>query len=270
MNSGGWSLRLFDMVDTSALPLLSLAILNLSTCPIFGVHFTLSRGGVGGVHRIGDDVFAFGTQRKVFRRRGFRDWIELTTDKEHAYLYQDIVKWRKKGKKYRLAKGFRALDGFSVNDLYAGGSTGDLWRYDGEQWQRVDIPTNFEINAITCGGDGLVYVSGGGNLILKGREDRWEFIEAERSGSYSYAVEINSSAWFDGRLYVATDMGLFVIENDQLIEYQFPDDGPHQYSFKNVVASKDCLVSYGLYQALAFDGRTWGTIIDNPIFSGSQ
>jgi len=39
LNSGVWSLRLLGMGDTSAVRLLAPPVLNLSSCPIFRVHF---------------------------------------------------------------------------------------------------------------------------------------------------------------------------------------------------------------------------------------
>jgi len=41
LNSGVWSLRLLGMGDTSAVRLLAPPVLNLSSCPIFRVHFNL-------------------------------------------------------------------------------------------------------------------------------------------------------------------------------------------------------------------------------------
>jgi len=41
LNSGVWRLRLLGMGDTSAVRLLAPPVLNLSSCPIFRVHFRI-------------------------------------------------------------------------------------------------------------------------------------------------------------------------------------------------------------------------------------
>lgn len=221
--------------------------------------------GVDDITYIGNDVYMVGFFRKVFKREGVHQWIDLTDEKEHSNLFSDLKELKKKYGNYANASaGFSAIDGFSADDIYAGGEAGDTWHYDGKKWQRVDIPGNFNIKTITCAGDGHVYIAGYTGGIIKGRGDIWENIDPD--GGYVFS----SSTWFKGKLYLAGNMnGLHVMEENKIKLYEFPKKGRVQYSFYGGVASsEDILVSYGEHQALVFDGSIWNEIIGVPVLSG--
>ncbi|MEM9383901.1 MAG: hypothetical protein AAGA68_02500 [Pseudomonadota bacterium] len=216
------------------------------------------------LERIDEQVFAAGSMRKLYRRTGPVTWEDLTREQQHPQLYQDIDELKARGLRYMdMEIGFHALDGFSETDIYVGGDRGDCWRYDGTTWHRLDLPLNFRIDAICCAGDGNVYIGGSGDQILRGREDEWEAL-ASPTGDYIYAADINAMAWYDGRLWAATDLGLFTLEDDELRAYTFPESGAVQHSFKRVTASEHGLLSYGLYQALVYDGTAWTELIGTP------
>jgi len=219
---------------------------------------------VWGMKTIDNEVFTFGSMRKLHRRTGIYEWEDLTDTKKHAYLYKDIDDWTEQGRKLMdMEIGFHAMDGFSANDIYAGGDRGDMWRYDGKLWHRVDLPGNLRIDAICCAGDGYVYVGGSGGYILKGREDQWEPVSAQRD-QYVFAADINAMTWFGDRLYVATSMDLFVLEEEGLTKYIYPEDGPQQHSYGHITSSDQALLAYGQHQALVFDGDKWEEIIGFP------
>ncbi|MFK8031234.1 MAG: hypothetical protein AB8G18_13445 [Gammaproteobacteria bacterium] len=220
--------------------------------------------GVWGLRRLDDTVYVFGSMRKLHRRVGVYEWDDLTDPEKHANLYKDIDDWKANGGKFMdMELGFHAMDGFSSTDIYAGGDRGDMWHYNGEQWSRIDLPGNLRINAICCGGDGNVYVGGSAGYVLKGRGEDWEAVNSARD-DYVFAADINSMAWFNDQLFVATEMDLFYMKDNELTKYEFPHDGPQQHSFKNVTSCDSALLSYGQRQALVFDGQTWEEIIGTP------
>ena len=59
--------------------------------------------------------------------QGIKQWENLTNREQHPNLVLNS-KVRFIGDKV----GFSAMDGFSQNDLYAGGNKGDFWHYDGK------------------------------------------------------------------------------------------------------------------------------------------
>ena len=208
---------------------------------------------------IAGEAYVTGHLRKVFKRVGIHQWVDLTDENEHANMFKDLKELKQSTGSYLNSDaGFSAIDGFADNDIYAGGRRGDLWHYDGSRWQIVDTPFNQDIKTITCGDDGNVYIAGYTGGIAKGRGSDWKIIDS-MSGELFY-----SSAWFKGRLYLSGHnvTGLYILEGDEIKRYEFPEDGPKQYSFwGGVASSEDALVSYGEGQALVFDGEKWREII---------
>jgi hypothetical protein len=212
---------------------------------------------------IDGEAYIVGILRKVFKRTGVFEWIDLTDPNKHPHLFEELAKHKeKRGNYLGIDTGFSAIDGFSSNDIYAAGDNGDAWHYDGNTWHRLDIPGNFDIKTVTCGGDGNVYFAGYTGGIIKGTIDHWTNID-ERGG-----MVINETAWFQDKLYLSDERDLYTLEGDVLKPYKYPKGGPQQYSFRGVAASKDALVAYGSYQALVFDGERWEEIIGSPALSG--
>ena len=43
---------------------------------------------------------------------------------------------------------------------------GELWHYDGERWQRIDIPTNIAFHKLVCAANGIGFaVIDAGNIL---------------------------------------------------------------------------------------------------------
>jgi hypothetical protein len=212
---------------------------------------------------IDGEAYITGHLRKVFKRTGIFEWIDITDPKEHPNLFEELAALKARQGHYGGCRaGFSAIDGFSNADIYAAGRDGDAWHYDGKVWRSLDLPGNFDIKTITCGSDGNVYFAGYTGGIIKGTIDHWTNID-ERGGKV-----INETAWFQGKLYLSDERNLFTLEEDKLVPYEYPGNGPQQYSFYGVASSQDALVAYGPHQALVFDGQGWEEIIGSPALSG--
>ena len=203
---------------------------------------------------IGDHVYACGTLRKVFRRDEMGEWTDITDPEKHPNLFKRLKFLKERDGKYSNSyAGFADIDGFSEEDIYAGGRH-DLWRYDGERWHEIQLPQYPNIKSVVCAKDGYVYVTGRNGPLVRGRGDEWEVLDIP-------ALDYNEMAWFDGKLWLASDYELGVYENDEYRRYEFPDDGAVQFSFKGVHACDEVLISYGLEQLLTFDGEEWVELI---------
>jgi hypothetical protein len=212
---------------------------------------------------IDGEAYITGHLRKVFKRTGIFEWIDITDPKEHPNLFEELAALKARQGHYGGCRaGFSAIDGFSNADIYAAGRDGDAWHYDGKVWRSLDLPGNFDIKTITCGSDGNVYFAGYTGGIIKGTIDHCTNID-ERGGKV-----INETAWFQGKLYLSDERNLFTLEEDKLVPYEYPGNGPQQYSFYGVASSQDALVAYGPHQALVFDGQGWEEIIGSPALSG--
>jgi len=224
-----------------------------------------TRGSEGVVY-IDGEAYMYGILRKVFKRVGIHKWIDITDQKIHSNLFDELKKMKDEIGSYKLAQvGFYAMDGFNANDIYAGGEKGDMWHYNGAKWSRVDLPSNFNIHTITCAEDGKVYIAGYTGGVLIGRDSKWKLIENKGGKIFS------SSAWFNGILYLSGDSGLHYIDGDMVKKYKFSKNSPSIYSFETGVVSscKDRLLVCSTQQALIFDGKVWNEIIGNPVLSGN-
>lgn len=216
---------------------------------------------ITGLKLIDNDAYMFGLFRKLYKRVGAQEWKDLSYEEEHTNLHSDLEELLRKSTPSRdLGTGFNAVDGFNQNDIYACGDRGDCWHYNGEEWRRLDIPIDKNITAVLCANNGYVYMGLNNGDIIRGRyiageSQNWEILQGIGS-------EVNSLAWFQGEVYIGSDDGLYVIKGKLKIQqYQFPENGWRQYSYKHVNSCGEALLSYGNDQALIFDGLQWEEIV---------
>jgi hypothetical protein len=146
--------------------------------------------------------------------------------------------------------GFEAVGGFSLSDIYAGGWDGELRHFNGKTWRGIDSPTSSIIVNLCCAGDGNVYCCGRTNLLLRGRDDRWEVVELEGEQDDFWGV-----AWFKDRLYLSSMRMVYVLDGTTLTPVDFGD--VEVGTFYHLTASKDRLWSIGPKDILSFDGQAW-------------
>lgn len=219
------------------------------------------------LRKIDNEIYSCGFHHKLLKRVGKKQWIDLTNDQDHPELFVDIKAVRADPNATFLSVpySFISFDGFNAEDIYACGSDGDLWHYNGKRWLQLSPPVNSELNNLVCGDDGFVYITSSWGDLLKGYyrdgEEKWELIPQNVVGM---DLGFEDAAWFQGKLYLSNSWGLYVLENDVVSRVDFSDQGHNaQYSFKRVIADQGILISYGLNNAVMFDGQHWQAII-NP------
>ncbi|MCP4219957.1 MAG: hypothetical protein GY765_35325 [bacterium] len=134
-----------------------------------------------------------GTLRTVFRRESSGVW---------TCLFGNDLALRDVEDRQDRAFGFNDIGGFAADDIYACGGKGDLCHYDGKRWDVIDCPTNQNLSALCCAGNGKVYVGGRKGILLEGRGDAWKVVR-------SNGPMIVRTEWFGDRLYLATEQGLY-------------------------------------------------------------
>lgn len=152
--------------------------------------------------------------------------------------------------------GFKDIDGYSENDLYGCGYTGEIMHYDGKHWSKLNTPTKETLNAICCAEDGQVYVAGNHGVLLKGRGDQWVQIEQDTCTS-----SLDNIVWYKDRVYVASWVGLYELVDEQLKEVNPGPGIPPFYYGKGLSARDGILVTAGHSSALQFDGETWTVLV---------
>lgn len=174
-----------------------------------------------------------GMNRQVYRREGREQWRHLSLELAPT----------------RGVFGFEALDGFALDELYAVGWEGEVWSFDGAQWQRRDVGTDTILLDVVCAGDGHVYAVGRGRKLVIGRGQHWRTLDLE------IPAELRSLTWFDGRLYACSTSELYVWDGARFRAHVFEDDRPRTLQYLSVGESGLCLV--GPKDLFVYDGTTW-------------
>jgi hypothetical protein len=184
-------------------------------------------------------TYALCSARKIYKRIQDGKWE----------LFADLPKLAD-----HFAMGFRDLDAFSENDMYAVGGFGDVWHFDGVHWKQRGFPTNVQLATVTCAPDGLVYVSGEGGSLWAGRDESWKKIH---SGSAS--IPWNDVLWFDGKLWLASDYQLRVWDGNELTAVE--QNGKPVSARGHMDAYDGLLVVAGPEFVYGFDGISWQLLV---------
>ena len=192
------------------------------------------------VRAIGKRAYAVGMGRQVYRRDDVKKWTPI--DGGVLVPASDM----------RLL-GFNTIDGFSETDIYAAGLKGEIWHFDGTNWQQLDSPTNRILNDAVCAGDGNVYACGDEGFLLRGRGDHWSVITDK-----GFTEDIWNLCWFADRLFIATTKGLFVLDQEKVRPVDVGDDIPG--TTYHLSARDGILWSIGTKDIMQYDGATWTRI----------
>jgi hypothetical protein len=188
-------------------------------------------GSFRSVGQIGGRAYATGLRGMVYRLDAPAGWIRLDEQLSRDFDGQDI-------------------HGFDASDIYAVGSKGELWRFNGKEWVRRDLPTNVNLTTVKCAGDGVVYIGGHDGMLIRGRNDAWEVLDQPQMRDDIWDVE-----WFAGQVYVSTLSNLYRLVGADLKPVSFGGDTPG--SFYHLSAGEDVLWSIGEADVVAFDGASW-------------
>lgn len=228
-------------------------VANMST-----VHGQI--GVVSRVVRVAGQIFALGDCRKIYRRIGIDQWVELGSEGRGVPLPPDVAVegWLPR------SVGFKDMSAFNENDMYAVGGDGDVWRFDGAKWHHCPFPTNSRLETVACGGDGKVYISDLKGCVWAGRENRWtQVAEAD----FAWGSQPIDSAWFKGRLYLGSQDGLYTLgtKKDIVALEDKDSQAPGMGNCGRVDVSPDgqFLLTAGSFGATLYDGTTW-----TKLFSG--
>lgn len=205
--------------------------------------------------RVDGQIYALGDYRKIYRRIGFEQWIELGMEGHGvpapAYINDEDDS--------SMEFGFEDMSGFSVDDMYAVGGEGDVWRFDGMKWHQCPVPTNASLKTVCCAGNGVVYITEMNGSVWAGRTDTWQRI-ADADISPGYAPV--DSFWFNDRLYLGGQEGIWTIDitRGRVVRLQeIETDAPNVTNSGRLDISVDgnFLLTAGPYGACIHDGTAW-------------
>ncbi len=228
-----------------------------------------TRGPVRCVRAVGGQVFAVGSDRQVYRRKGPSRWeaFDLGLRPEGVAKVEDKPKKpagprvRQKGPIQGTAKrpvaaaaqhGFEVIDGYSATELYAAGLKGEIWQLAEGRWVLRASPTQEHITHLVCDGDEAYMATSSGSLI-RGRGEEWKLTAAKLPDA-----ALGLRRWA-GALYASTKKGLWKLEGDRFVVVPPPKkDAPKTWG--GLDASVDSLWSVGGKDIFTYDGKGWTRI----------
>jgi hypothetical protein len=198
-----------------------------------------SRGPLRGVSSIQGKAYAVGMGRQVYRRDDKERWTAIDEDIRPAVGDDEPY-------------GFEGIDGFSDNEIYAAGTFGEIWRYDGSIWKKLASPTNVILAKVCCGKDGHTYIGGQSGVLLRGRDHTWKSIDSDIDD------DIWGLAWFRGYLYIATLNSLYRLEPDDTVAPVVTGLKKAKTFYHLTTNDTETLLfSIGQKNVLSFDGVRW-------------
>jgi len=158
--------------------------------------------------------------------------------------------------------GFRDFDGFSLEDIYAGGDEG-LFHFDGTSWEKMPLPKRL-VSAVCCAPDGFVYAATGmpGRIaIYKGRGETWEKLYEDRDKE-RYVNQLRDVVWHDDKLWAASWNEMVVLKDGKREYLRDGPSGGHLSARDGVLLCASARSAYwqresGVWHTL-FEGWAWG------------
>lgn len=171
-----------------------------------------------------------------------------------VYRLDERRKWTRIDNGLPSTFNIQAIDGFNSSNLFAVGRKGELWRYDGDNWQQKQLPTNINLTAVKCAGDSNVYIAGHNGVLISGNNDTWDIIENDQFDDDIWDLE-----WFQSHLYISTMQKVYRLNGETLEEVDFGDDPPT--TCYQLSCTDNVLWSNGEHDIVSYDGKSWTRIV---------
>lgn len=189
---------------------------------------------------IGNEVFAVGMARQVYKRQKGGTWIRCDQGARGEKGIWDIA-------------GFKSIDGFGVNSIYAVGFKGEIWFYDGHRWQALDSPTNVKLEKVKCLHPNDFFIAGAKGTLIKGSKNKMKIIPNNVTKSTLWGLE-----YYNGKTYLSDRKDVYVFSGGEIekIDMQLGKKITTCY----LHANDGVLWSVGDRDVAVFDGNTWSEI----------
>lgn len=202
-------------------------------------------GYLRSIREIGNTLFACGFNSQVYARNNgtWKSLVSAPLAFHHAASDEYVV--------------FNGIDGFSEEDVYAVGSNGSLYHWDGTAWRQIELKTDENLECIRCYGADDVWIGGANGTLLNGN-----IVKGFRDVS---DIADNDTFWslakFKEKVYLGTTKGLFAYDGHAIAPV-VTGLNPEVETY-TVDSTDDALWSIGAKDLVRFDGNVW-TRIDHP------
>jgi len=186
------------------------------------------------------ELYATAMGKQIFKRNLNEEWIDHSPDVEDD----------------NAVTGFEAIAGYTSSDLCAVGWDGEIWHYNGSNWEQSSSPTNLLLTDICLDHQGGYYACGRGGILLRKKKDQeWESIAHKQQ-----KISFSAICVHEGILYAATYSGIYALREDDNLE-------PINFQVENVtttggLCSRDgVLCSWGAQDILLLEHDEWKRLL---------
>jgi hypothetical protein len=229
-------------------------------------------GYVNRVRAVGSDLYVCGQSRQVYRfdwngkDLNAGQWVNVAglmrqppmpepPDEATQAADEDALdRWMDENEAIDLVD----IHGPSKDDLYSVGD--EAWHWNGTQWRQLELPTDEPLAAIkVLNPKEVCFVGHNGTLLFGNATDGFKDLSSTDDNQNFTAVE-----WFDGRLFMASNFGLFTYDPTRKRIQPYKTDLKTELQDTHHLEAKDgVLWSFGFKDLAFFDGKSW-TRVDHP------
>lgn len=224
-------------------------------------------GYVNRIRAIGNALYVCGQSRQVYRFMPGTPqvldghWRDFAGPMRQAPISdpppgdgEDFDRWLDEND----AIDFVDIAGSSENDIYAVGD--ECWHYHNGRWSQLQLPTDEFIHAIKVVGLNEVFLAGHNGTLLYGNA-RQGFTDLSSVDDHQ---NLTSAEVFNGKLYLASNLGLFVYDPQTRRIEPCPTDLKPDLRDTHLLEAKDGILwSFGFKDLAYWDGNAW-TRVDHP------
>ena len=202
-----------------------------------GLHAEDARGYgyMNMIRQIGAPLYACGGGGQIYKRVAPGDWRSV--DEAMLAAGRDLI--------------FEDVNGPHEESLYLVGQRGSAYWKGKGPFQDMGLPTSVWLNRILVEDEKNVWICGDKGTLLRGNHIDG-FREAAPAGGETFL----SMAQFEGRIYLASATGLYVLERGRISRVRATLE-PELYDAHILDAVDGVLWSIGYRDIARFDGRVW-------------
>jgi hypothetical protein len=145
---------------------------------------------------------------------------------------------------------FHTIHGVAPNCVYAGGRRGELFKFDGISWRKLDYPSNSDISRLEVLDSDDVIVCGKNGSLYRGHDDIWSPI-----GEEGYKEDFWSVSSLDGCVYASSLEDILFFKGGRIERLVRPNE---DFKFHRISAADGYLWATGGEGEIArWNGQQW-------------
>lgn len=172
------------------------------------------------ISNVGESIYVLGEDCSLWIYK-LDDWVKirdaldeqkirlesLKDDFEEDELFNDLIE------NTEVAFSF---SGSSYNEIFQVGTSGKIWKFNGNKWDEEATPTNVTLRDICKTKNGEYIICGSHGTIIIGENQKWEIIDVGVvTNDYVSVCELLD------KIFIADGFSLFKLENNKISQVDF-------------------------------------------------